>query len=203
MSNAGFRAENTKQAIIEAAYSLFVEQGYHGASMRDIAARARIAVSGIYNHFTDKEQIFQAVMHKYHPVMRVIPHLNEAKGATAEALIRDAAHRMAKEVEASHGVISLIFIELVDLGGKHIPELAQATLPQLQAFLDKVYRSGKVTRLRDPVTFFSAFIGVMFGYAFAHVYLDGLPGLPRSDRSLEEYIETFLWGVLCDGDTKQ
>ncbi|MEJ2601628.1 MAG: TetR/AcrR family transcriptional regulator [Anaerolineales bacterium] len=188
--------ETTRQAIIEASYQLFTEQGYHGASMRAIAARAGITAGSIYNHFADKERIIQAVILKYHPIMRVLPHLSEVEGASAEELIRDAAHRLAQEVESAPGVLNLVFVELIDLQGKHFSELAQAMYPQVQQFVEKVYASGEIDHSRDPVLFFSSFVGMLLGYAFTRVFLEELPYEPLSDRSLDAYIETFLWGVL-------
>ena len=188
--------ETTREAIIEASYQLFAEQGYHGTSMRAIAARTGITAGSIYNHFIDKEQIIQAVILKYHPIVRVLPHLSEVEGASAEELIRDAAYRLTKEVESAPGVLNLVFVELIDLRGKHFPELAQAMYPQVQQFLEKVYTSGEVAHPRDPVMFFSSFMGMLLGYAFTHVFLDKIPNQPVSDHSLDAYIETFLWGAL-------
>lgn len=192
--------ETTRQAIIEASYQLFTEQGYHGTSMRAIAARAGITAGSIYNHFTDKEQIIQAVILKYHPIMRVLPHLSEVEGASAEELIRDAAHRLAQEVESAPGVLNLVFVELIDLQGKHFSELAQAMYPQVQQFVAKVYASGDIDRSCDPVLFFSSFVGMLLGYAFTRVFLEELPYEPLSDHSLDAYIETFLWGVLSPSE---
>jgi len=45
-------------AIREAAAQLFLEKGYSGTSMDDIAAAARISKQTIYTHFPSKEQLF-------------------------------------------------------------------------------------------------------------------------------------------------
>ena len=44
--------------IREAAAALFLEKGYQGTSMDDIAAAARISKQTIYTHFADKESLF-------------------------------------------------------------------------------------------------------------------------------------------------
>lgn len=44
--------------IREAAAALFLENGYQGTSMDDIAARAHISKQTIYTHFADKESLF-------------------------------------------------------------------------------------------------------------------------------------------------
>ena len=61
------KGERTRQDILSAAHTLFLEQGYHGTSMRQIAYRAGIALGGIYNHFAGKEGIFTAVFEANHP----------------------------------------------------------------------------------------------------------------------------------------
>jgi AcrR family transcriptional regulator len=192
--------EKTRDAIIEASYQLFTERGYHGTSMRDIAAQAGITAGSIYNHFSDKGEIIQAVILRYHPVLRVLPRLSEVEGASTEELISDAAHRIAKEVEADPGVLKLVGVELIDLGGKHVRELIGAMLPHVQRFLEKVYSSGNIARPPDPVIFFTAFVGILISYAFTRRFLDKIPYQPTSEYSLDTYIETFLWGVMRRGD---
>lgn len=45
-------------AIREAAAALFLEKGYQGTSMDDVAAAAHISKQTIYTHFADKEALF-------------------------------------------------------------------------------------------------------------------------------------------------
>lgn len=45
--------------IRDAAAALFLENGYQGTSMDDIAAAARISKQTIYTHFADKEALFR------------------------------------------------------------------------------------------------------------------------------------------------
>ncbi|MDI9914087.1 TetR/AcrR family transcriptional regulator [Rhodococcus sp. IEGM 1379] len=42
---------------LAAALEAFVEQGYHGASIRDIAARAGLSVPGLYHHYPSKQAL--------------------------------------------------------------------------------------------------------------------------------------------------
>lgn len=54
----------TEQQIIEAATKVFLEKGYHGASVRDIAAEAGANVSMINYYFRSKERLFDVVFDK-------------------------------------------------------------------------------------------------------------------------------------------
>jgi AcrR family transcriptional regulator len=48
--------------IIEAAASVFVRRGFHGATMDDIAREAGYSTPSLYNYFKNKEEIFHAVV---------------------------------------------------------------------------------------------------------------------------------------------
>ncbi len=53
--------KSTKDLILKASMELFSEYGYKAASVRKIAAKVGIRESALYNHFTNKEEIFKAV----------------------------------------------------------------------------------------------------------------------------------------------
>lgn len=48
--------------ILRAAQHCFVEQGYHGTSIRVIATRAGLSVPGLYHHHRSKQEMLQAIV---------------------------------------------------------------------------------------------------------------------------------------------
>lgn len=52
--------ENTRRALFDALSSLMRERGFDAVSMSDLASRAGIGRTAIYNHFTDKEDLLLA-----------------------------------------------------------------------------------------------------------------------------------------------
>ncbi|MEA5020841.1 MAG: TetR/AcrR family transcriptional regulator [Gordonibacter sp.] len=54
--------ENTKELILEKAFALFAERGYHAVSVRDIAASVGIKDASLYNHFSGKQALFEAIL---------------------------------------------------------------------------------------------------------------------------------------------
>jgi AcrR family transcriptional regulator len=54
------RAEDTRRRIYEAAMELFREKGFEQTTMRDIAAKAGVALGGAYYYFSSKESIVLA-----------------------------------------------------------------------------------------------------------------------------------------------
>jgi AcrR family transcriptional regulator len=57
------RAEDTRRRIYEAALELFREKGFEQTTMRDIAAKAGVALGGAYYYFSSKEAIVLAFYH--------------------------------------------------------------------------------------------------------------------------------------------
>ena len=59
----------TYQKIIPCAKKEFLEKGFEKASMRNIAANADMSAAGLYRHFKDKEDLFDALVN---PLMKVM-----------------------------------------------------------------------------------------------------------------------------------
>jgi TetR/AcrR family transcriptional regulator, mexJK operon transcriptional repressor len=58
----GGRSARKRQAIIDAATELFLEHGYQGTSMDDIAALAAVSKQTVYKNFADKQQLFSDIV---------------------------------------------------------------------------------------------------------------------------------------------
>jgi AcrR family transcriptional regulator len=53
-----------KQAILDTAHLLFVQHGYEGLSIRDLADHCGLAKATIYHHFEDKQALFMSVLER-------------------------------------------------------------------------------------------------------------------------------------------
>jgi AcrR family transcriptional regulator len=58
------RAEDTRKKIYEAAMELFREKGFEETTMRDIAAKAGVALGGTYYYYSSKDAIVLAFYHE-------------------------------------------------------------------------------------------------------------------------------------------
>ena len=56
---------NTKERIITEALNLFSINGYDSVSVRDIAKAVGIKESSLYNHFKNKQDIFDTIISEY------------------------------------------------------------------------------------------------------------------------------------------
>jgi AcrR family transcriptional regulator len=57
-------ADQRREAIIDAAWSVFARSGYHRASTQEIAAAAGCSEPTIYKHFPSKQALFSAVLER-------------------------------------------------------------------------------------------------------------------------------------------
>jgi AcrR family transcriptional regulator len=191
------KGERTRAALIEASYQLFLCRGYHGTSMRDIADEAGLALGGIYNHFSNKEDIFVAMLMERHPFLEVVPALQAAQGETVEELVRDAAQRMIEALEDKPDFLNLIFIELVEFEGKHVPQLFQMFFPPLMGFVQRFQQvRGELQPIPLPVVL-RAFIGLFFSYVITGLLIGSQ--LPASARAgaFDHFVDIYLHGILA------
>lgn len=56
------RSARKRRAILDAATTVFLSNGYLGTSMDEIAALARVSKQTVYKHFTDKERLFAEIV---------------------------------------------------------------------------------------------------------------------------------------------
>ena len=56
------RSARKRRAILQAATTVFLRNGYLGTSMDEIAALAGVSKQTVYKHFTDKERLFSQIV---------------------------------------------------------------------------------------------------------------------------------------------
>jgi len=52
------KKQETREAIVDAAMRLFVERGFEGVTVADVAEAARVSVKTVFNYFATKEDLF-------------------------------------------------------------------------------------------------------------------------------------------------
>jgi len=58
------RRPDKRRAILRGALNVFAHDGYTRASIDAVAAEAGVSTRTIYNHFSDKAELFQTVIHE-------------------------------------------------------------------------------------------------------------------------------------------
>jgi AcrR family transcriptional regulator len=194
------KGERTRAAIVDVAYHLFLCNGYHGTSMRDIAEAAGIALGGIYNHFGTKEDIYMAMLAERHPFLNIVPALQAACGESVEELVSDAATRMITALGQSQDLVGLMFIEQVEFNGTHIPQLLKQYYPGLKEFVARLNQvRGPLRPIPTPVLL-RAFIGLFFSYYMTErLIVERQSAKHPHHDDFAYFVEIYLHGVLAEG----
>src|SRR5437016_12061785 len=93
---SGTRAAETiarKERLIEAAVGLAAEGGYDAVQMRDVAARAEVALGTLYRHYSSKDQLLLAAMAAQADVLRERLVQRPPRGDTPAARVAEGLRR--------------------------------------------------------------------------------------------------------------
>ena len=190
------KGERTRQAIEDAAYELFLEQGYSATSMRQIANQVGIALGGIYNHYAGKEEIFEAIILDKHPYKQILPLIMTAPGETLAEFVHNAAHALVEELGRRPDFIRLMFIEIVEFNSKHMPGFFDEIFPE---FLPLVQRfqtpNGELRPIPAPLLL-RAFLGMFFSFYMTELITEHMDVPEMHENALDGFVEIFLYGIL-------
>lgn len=166
--------------------------------MRQIAQEAGIAVGGIYNHFSSKEEIYIAVLQEHHPYHEILAAMNSAQGEVLEAFIQDAATHMVRAIGERTDFLNVMFIELVEFNGRHIPFLFELIYPQLEGFAGRLAQDQQRLRQISIPILVRAFVGLFFSYIITDLLIGSQMPKEMQANALDRFIDIYLHGILCD-----
>jgi AcrR family transcriptional regulator len=193
------RSERTRETILESAHQLFIQQGYHGTSMRQIAQRSGVALGGLYNHFASKEEVFKAVFFENHPYLEIVPALLDAQGDDIESFVGDAANRLLKSLENRPDLLNLMFIELVEFKSVHVSQLFAKLIPEGLQIAKRFSMVGQ-DRLRPiPLPMLiRSFLGLFFSYYITELIIAPVAPPEFLEGAMDHFVDIYLHGILAD-----
>jgi AcrR family transcriptional regulator len=191
------KGEVTRLAIEDAAIELFMEQGYHATSMRQIAERAGLALGGIYNHFASKDEIFEAIIVDKHPYKHILPLVMEIPGETAEEFLRNAFKVTVTELSKKPVYIKLMMIEMVEFNGRHGAGMLKEIAPKVLPVFEQMLKVRKGLRITNPAMFLRSFFGMIISYFITEMVVANsvISKLMPKDAT-DTYIDIYLHGIL-------
>ncbi|HEY6757925.1 MAG TPA: TetR/AcrR family transcriptional regulator [Baekduia sp.] len=86
------RGQRTRAALVAAARTVFERDGYLNARLTDITAEANTATGSFYTYFTNKQEIFAAVLEEAQEQM-LHPHVREVVGDEDPIAVIEASNR--------------------------------------------------------------------------------------------------------------
>lgn len=184
----------TRNRIIDEACKIFIQNGYHATTTREITDPLGLAPSALYNHFDNKEKIFEAVIEKYHPWREIPNVIKEANGKDVESVIRDASkillQRWGKRPELSR----LHLIEMLEFKGIHLTNIFRSVFSKSIENYKYVRERNVGLKEFNKKLFVRSMIGLFFGFIMS----DRLSMTSETEDlsgGLDYFADTYLKGV--------
>lgn len=155
MTGLSTKGARTREAILAAAEDAFAASGFHGASMRDVAAAADMAVAGLLHHFPRKEGLYAAVLGRIAAQIDEVVTTALAGRSSETAKLRKLVRRYHAWAEDNPRRSNLLLRELIDnpsrLGRAGRFHLAPV-VAKMTGFVEDGRRTGAFARV-DPLMF--------------------------------------------------
>jgi AcrR family transcriptional regulator len=191
------KGEATRLTVEDAALELFMEQGYHATSMRQIADKAGLALGGIYNHFKGKDEIFEALIVDKHPYKKILPLIQEAEGETLDEFLGNATRIVIKEITSQQYYVKLMLIEISEFNGVHGAVLLKELVPNVLPVFEKLVKTRKELRVTNPVILLRSFIGMVLSYMITDIVIsNSILSKLMPSNTLDAYVDIYMHGVL-------
>lgn len=185
------------QALLDTAESLFLKQGYNGTSMRDIAKAAGYkSVAGIYNHFSDKEALFNALLIARQPYETVIELAQQIDAATAEEAVRYFFTGIVALMRENIGFIQLVMIDLMEFDAIHVRGLLANMLEQISSVFGKLQTWEGIREDINPWLVIRFFGMQIFGYVITSELMpDSILNTMTDEEWQSQLIQLLLNGI--------
>jgi AcrR family transcriptional regulator len=182
--------------VLEGARKVFMDRGYEGASVDEIARAAGTSKATLYSYFPDKRQLFEAVMQTQ--CGRTGTVIDQE---TADEPLEAALRRMARSFATflfSPGAQEMFRVCIAESG--RFPELGAAfhasgparAHARLAAFFAAAGARGELA-VDDPETAAEQFTALCKAGLFLRALLGGPPAGPEEiERVADEAVRTFL-----------
>ena len=191
-----------ERAILAAAESVFAEQGFGGATIAEIAARAGVPKPNVHYYFPSKAKLYRAVIERVLTAWLDAADSFDANDDPAEALAAYIATKMelAREMPLS----SRIWASEIMRGAPFIQDFLETTLTQWVSSRDKVVRkwiaAGKVRPIEPKFLFYMIWATTQHYANAAHEVATLEGGMPLDETGFEaakrQVVDMILGGVL-------
>jgi AcrR family transcriptional regulator len=194
------QVERNQEKIEAAALRLFIQRGFYGTSVRDIAKGAGVSLGNLYNYYRTKEQLFASLIRRYEAKMAGLMRV-ELAGLTGTIDDPDNLRKLAAGVRRivykEPDYWRLMYMDITEFGNRHFAFVFRDLSRRLQHLLDQPIRvqSGSGSRVKPKVAFTAIYLQ-FFTYFLVEKLFGGKNhlGVPE-EEAIEHLIEIFTNGV--------
>jgi AcrR family transcriptional regulator len=195
--------EEKKGRIEEAAKQLFIKQGFHATSMRNIAGRTGTSLGNLYNYYRTKESILESIIAKYQKVIDARLRLmfdQLPEPLQPESMIEFG--RLVKEmVNEHHDFWLLMYIDVLEFENEHFRKMFEGLATNLRrrftAHFAELKSRGALHDGVDPAIGFTAVYMQFFNYFLVEKLFGGNRHFGISDEQvIQKLSEIYCRGLL-------
>jgi AcrR family transcriptional regulator len=182
--------ERRKSRIEDAAKQLFIRQGFHATSMRNIAARAGTSLGNLYNYYPTKEAILGSIISKYQKVIdeRLRSIFDQITDPLSVEDLTRFAHLAKQMVNDHHDFWLLMYIDVLEFENRHFRKMFENLTRNLRRrfakSFDDLHQSGALHDGVDPAIGFTAAYMQFFNYFIVEKLFGGNRHFGISDEQV-------------------
>ncbi len=191
--------------IETAAKDLFIKQGFHATSMRDISKFADVSLGNLYNYYETKEAIFESIINRY--LTEIDQKLKEMFDEIEEPLEPTNLHNLGEMVgtlvNENYDFWLLMYIDVLEFQNQHFRKMFEGLADRFRRiFAGKFAEAQERGDLRtgvDPAVAFTAAYMQFFNYFLVEKLFGGNSHFGLTDeQALNSLTKIFSYGVLSE-----
>ena len=197
--------QERKETIEDAARELFIKQGFHATSMRDISKQAGVSLGNLYNYYPTKESIFESIIDKYQTVIdeKLKVMFSEIDEPLEPGNMRKLGELVGQLVNQHSDFWLLMYIDVLEFQNRHFRKMFDGITDRFRTvFADKFIEAERRGDLRtgvDAAPVFTAAYMQFFNYFLVEKLFGGNRHLGLDDdQALNCLTKIFAYGTLSD-----
>lgn len=183
-----------REQILLSAAKLFIEHGYCGLSMRQIAESVGVTKAALYYHFKDKEDMFLAILEAYLQKLETLVKGIQIQEIDCSEKISMLVRQILNQPVDQRAIIRLASQEMAHLSAesqKSFGDLYHTRfIRRIEAIFEAGINAGEL-RNTDPKVAAWSLLGMMYPY-FYPVHSNEIT---LSDEIIDRLIDIFLFGI--------
>ncbi len=194
-----------KDTIEDAARELFIKQGFHATSMRDISKRADVSLGNLYNYYETKESILESIINRY---LTVIDEYLKTIFADIEepmepASLRKLGESVGRLVNEHSDFWLLMYIDVLEFQNRHFRKMFDGITDRFRKIFGPRFIAaearGDLRTGVDAAPAFTAAYMQFFNYFLVEKLFGGNQHLGLTDeQALNCLTKIFAYGVLSE-----
>jgi AcrR family transcriptional regulator len=202
--------EEKKVVIEDAANQLFIKQGFHATSMRDISRQANVSLGNLYNYYRTKEEILESIIEKY--LIVIDNKLRDIFDSIQEPLEPESLLKLGslvKEVvNGHHDFWLLMYIDVLEFQNQHFRKMFEGLTNNLRrrfgAEFEAAKKRGDLQPDVDPAIAFTAAYMQFFNYFLVEKLFGGNSHFGLNDEQvMQSLTKIFCRGMLSQKKLRQ